>query len=177
MVHHRVKGPGNINFVLEAGHKNAGDALRVFNEIKNSRALSWAGSLGAIAFGTKPDFPALQAADLIAYWFYKTEIDKISQGVDDPFDISDMERELAQCGLQVMRHVITPLDLANLRQNFLARNKKKVFGKVQSVVKAEDYVHGAWGELPPTLLFGVELSEEQFDPLMPERPFRSRRRR
>ena len=83
MVHHRLKAPGSVNFVVEAGHKNAGDALRIFNDLKNSRSYSWSQSIGAISFGTKPDFPALQAADLVSYWFYKNEMDKISDGVDD----------------------------------------------------------------------------------------------
>jgi hypothetical protein len=160
MVHHRLKAAGSVNFVVEAGHKNAGDALRIFTELKGSKSYSWAPSIGAISFGTKPDFPALQAADLISYWFYKTEMTKIREDIDDPFAISGLERELAQLGMGVLRHVITPLDLANLRQNFLAKNKRKVFAKVQAVLKAGEYLKGAWDTPAENELFGVELNED-----------------
>jgi Protein of unknown function (DUF3800) len=90
MIHHHVKAGGLVNFFVEAGHKNAGDALRVFNQLKGEKSYPWSRSIGALTFGTKPDFPALQAADLISYWFYKNEIAKISEQIDDPFDISQL---------------------------------------------------------------------------------------
>ncbi len=90
-------------------------------------------------------------------------MEKISQNAEDSFAISNLERELATCGLAVMEHVITPLDLANLRQNFLATNKKKVFSKVRAVIKAGDYIGGAWDTDIANRLFRVEFSEEQID--------------
>jgi hypothetical protein len=72
MAHHRLNADGVVNFMLEAGHKNAGDALRVSLELKKNEYYSWAQSIGTFSFGTKSDFPPLQAADLISYWFYKT---------------------------------------------------------------------------------------------------------
>ena len=177
MVHHRISAEGAVNFVLEAGHKNAGDALRVFAEMKEQKSYLWSRSIGAMSFGTKPDFPALQSADLIAYWFYKTEMEKITKNIDDPFVISGMEMELANCGLQIMEHIITPLDLANLRQNFLAKHKRKVFDRVRSVIKAGDFIKGAWDTPIADRLFGVEFSAEQFDPEPAETRAQSRQRR
>jgi hypothetical protein len=59
----------------------------------------------------------------------------IVENIDAPLIISALERELANCGLQTMDHIVTPLDLANLRQNFLAKNKRKVFDSVRSVME------------------------------------------
>jgi hypothetical protein len=177
MVHHRTRVKGVVNFILEDGHKNAGDALRVFLEMKDRSKYEWARSIGIMTFGTKPEDTPLQAADLISYWFYKTEMDKISgdPGDDDPMDISFLERELANCGFHIIEHLITPSDLANLRLNFSAKQKKKVFGKVRSIGRADTLIADVWGTEYADLLVGAEISEEQFDPSN-EVPFRRRRR-
>lgn len=159
MVHHRVKASGSVNFVVEAGHKNAGDALRIFTEMKSSKSYSWAQSIGAISFGTKADFPALQAADLVSYWFYRTEIEKIRENDEDSFVISGLEGQLAHLGMGVLQHIVTPRDLANLRQNFLAKKKSQVFNRVDAVLKAGEYL-GAWGTPDEDRLVRMELNED-----------------
>ena len=65
--------------------------------------------------------------------------------------------ELAHLGMGVYQHVITPRDLATLRQNFLAKNKRKVFNRVHAVLKAGDYLGGAWDTPAENQLFGVEI--------------------
>ena len=90
-------------------------------------------------------------------------MDKISEGVEDPFDISRLERELANCGLSVIEHVITPRDLALLRQNFLAKNKKPVFTKARAVLKAGEYIRGAWDSPLENQLFGLEVSTDDIE--------------
>jgi hypothetical protein len=62
----------NINFVLESGHKNAGDALRIFDKVKKQPFASVEEQaivemLGTISFDDKKTFPGLQAADVNAY--------------------------------------------------------------------------------------------------------------
>lgn len=168
IMHNRLESKHAINFVLEAGHRNAGDALRVHTEMKTKA--SWARSIGTIAFGMKDEFPALQAADLISYWFYKTEMAKIAGEIDNPDEISGLERELAHCGLAVMEHVVTSRDLGNLRQNFFARKKRKVFNKVHAVMRAGDYLAGAWDTEYEDTLFGVEFSEELLSSATSRRP-------
>ena len=61
-----------INFVLEAGHKNSGDALRIFTKVKkqhlpNVEEQEIVKMLGTIAFDDKKKFPGLQIADVNAY--------------------------------------------------------------------------------------------------------------
>jgi len=53
--------------------------LRVFSEMKEHKSYLWTRSIGAMSSGTKSEFPALQAVDLISYWFYKTEMEKLSE--------------------------------------------------------------------------------------------------
>ena len=179
LINHRWRQEGAMNLVVEAGHKNAGDALRVFSELKNSTSYQWSNAIGAISFGSKVDFPALQAADLISYWFYKTEMNKISEDIEDPFEISQLEREMASLGFAIVEHVITPRDLANLRQNFLAkRNKRGVFNQVRAVLKGEDFLGGAYNTPAADRLFGVEIDASKgitgVD-LTVDEPFRARR--
>lgn len=53
-----------ISFILEGGHKNIGDALRIFQETKKKYPSS---PLGEFATASKADYGAVQAADLLAY--------------------------------------------------------------------------------------------------------------
>lgn len=68
----------DINFVLEAGHKNAGDAERIFNRVKkmglsHPEEKEIVKMLNVIAFGDKKKFPGLQAADVNAYAAFQHE--------------------------------------------------------------------------------------------------------
>lgn len=114
---------GSVNYVLELGHHNAGDARRVFDEFKKERESTWGKSLGTISFGAKKDVPALQAADFIAYWAYKTECDILAGDLEEG-ESSWIEDLLVELEISVARHIITPRDLAILRQNFLVKKKK-----------------------------------------------------
>jgi hypothetical protein len=91
----RSRYPGGaVNFVLEAGHCNAQDAVRVYNELKESKEYLpvWTNryrgnkgfrhgdAIGFLSFGTKQSSCALQAADLLAYLCYRAE----AENSDDP---------------------------------------------------------------------------------------------
>jgi hypothetical protein len=152
------KNDGPVNYVLEAGHKNAGDALRVFNEVKQSKDIGWRKSIGALSFGSKVDFPALQAADFVSYWFYRTELMKIKRGTD--LLIGPVEGELADCGLMVLDHVITKTDLENLRFNFRASTPKRVFYGVRGIVRG-DYFADHYNDPASEDVFTFEIEDVQ----------------
>ncbi len=62
----------DINFVLESGHVNAGDAERIFNRVKkqgltNPAEIEIVKMLNVISFADKEKFPGLQVADINAY--------------------------------------------------------------------------------------------------------------
>jgi hypothetical protein len=57
-----------LNLVMEDGHKNVGDALRVYSEVKESFP---AGLFNSITFQTKDDCLPLAAADHFAYSLFR----------------------------------------------------------------------------------------------------------
>lgn len=122
--HHCRHESGIVNFILESGHRNAGDALRVFNEIKEDKELPWRHAVGSLTFGSKDDYPALQASDMLAYWFYKTQRKHRVGNY-----VSFFESELRKSGFTILENLISPEDLKNMRKNFLRKKKKIIFGK------------------------------------------------
>lgn len=68
----------DINFILESGHPNAGDAERIFNRVKkqgltNPAEIEIVKMLNVISFADKARFPGLQIADVNAYSAYQHE--------------------------------------------------------------------------------------------------------
>jgi hypothetical protein len=60
-----------LNVVLETGHKNAGDAIRVFAEFRDSLHQEYASSLGGLDFASKKDCLPLAIADSLAYAIFR----------------------------------------------------------------------------------------------------------
>lgn len=72
----------SVNIVLESGHKNAGDALRVYREFERRHPTNSAqGALREPTFKSKGDCLPLAAADLLAYSAYSQETGAISKWV------------------------------------------------------------------------------------------------
>jgi hypothetical protein len=71
-----TKAPGTqemkINFVLEDGHRNVGDARRLFDLFKADALPEWQHLVGDFEV-SKKDSPGAQAADFLAYCVYRTE--------------------------------------------------------------------------------------------------------
>jgi hypothetical protein len=59
-----------LNVFLESGHKNAGDAVRIFSEIKEMLAKRGRNILGEIAVIAKQDADPLMVADFLAHLQY-----------------------------------------------------------------------------------------------------------
>jgi hypothetical protein len=151
VVHEQAYATGCVDLVLESGHRNAGDATRVFNEMK----APWAKSLGTISYGSKQDFPALQAADLIAYWLYKTENKRLDWTGVDKLELSPLAHELVRCGLSVVTHSITKSALIALRRN---EPSQPAFRKVKIAAKA-DHFEGDWND--PNFIIFADLSVDR----------------
>lgn len=62
-----------INFVLEDGHRNVGDARRLFNLFKANALPEWQHFVGAFDVSRK-NSPGAQAADFLAYCLYRAEL-------------------------------------------------------------------------------------------------------
>lgn len=59
-----------VNIVMEGGARNAGDAIRVFAEVKDSLTAEYASLLGDFNFGSKADLP-LAVSDSLAYAIFR----------------------------------------------------------------------------------------------------------
>jgi Protein of unknown function (DUF3800) len=63
--------PQKLNFVLESGHKNAGDGLRIFNDIKAElKGTVLDGLLGSMTFDDKDKCDPLMMGDFFAHTRY-----------------------------------------------------------------------------------------------------------
>lgn len=63
----------SVNFVLESGHKHAGDAVRIFDYLKTRLPPEQRTIMGGISFDTKENCPELHAADFLAYSTFMQE--------------------------------------------------------------------------------------------------------
>jgi len=66
---HRGRLP-KLHFVLESGHKNAGDALRIFNEMKAELESFGCDMLAELVFADKDKCDPLMMADFLAHMAY-----------------------------------------------------------------------------------------------------------
>lgn len=65
-----------VTIVLESGHPNAGDAVRIFDEIKSKVLKPECRSvLGAVAFDSKEACPQLASADAMVHVLYQSKVD------------------------------------------------------------------------------------------------------
>jgi hypothetical protein len=120
------------NFVLEAGHKNSGDALRIFDQMKNDKS-GRPVALGTLALEGKKKFYGLQGADLVSHTFYRAE--RENEGDMDltpmPADgnLADAEKALKRKG-PIFRNVLGPEQLKQIKESKFAYERARMeFGK------------------------------------------------
>lgn len=116
-----------INFIMEAGHKNAGDALRVFNQLKKDNPAIFK----SLTFHNKESL-GLQGADYVAHaaWLVESEPGVESHLTDFPKDgdLSDAKRILGR--KPVFRGSISPDLLRQVKANTMAEDARRLeFGR------------------------------------------------
>ena len=72
---HKKFGETAMHVVLERGHKNAGDAERIFYEVKKDIQAVGCNLLSSITFAGKSGCDPLMIADMLAHTAYMTELD------------------------------------------------------------------------------------------------------
>lgn len=118
-----------INFVLESGHENAGDAERIFHKVKNSRFANdderaIMAMLNTITFGDKKTFPGLQAADINAYSGYQHEL--------KPDRLTVVELPKGEPTMQAARRRRkTPVFRLELKENGLKTFKQFILDEIE----------------------------------------------
>jgi len=120
-----------INFVLERGHRNVGDARRLFDLFKADALPEWQHFVGAMDVSTK-ESPGAQAADFLAYAVYRAEIlehgpapsviEKSSYVADTPLIANNYPRQpVPRNGPMLFRIPISRDVLRSLKDDLFAR--------------------------------------------------------
>jgi Protein of unknown function (DUF3800) len=117
----------NINFVLESGHKNAGDALRIFDKLKKQHLVSVEEQeivrmLGTIAFDDKKKFPGLQIADVNAYSAFQ-------HYTREPLELVTLNPETSMQDAKRIQKV--PVFNLELRETELKMFKQFILGEIE----------------------------------------------
>lgn len=116
-----------INFVLEHGHKNVGDARRLFDFYKANALSEWNNIVGTFDL-SKKDSPGSQAADFLSYCVYRAEIlehgqqhsviEQSSYVADTPLVANTSPRQpVQQTGPMLFRIPISREVLQSLKDN------------------------------------------------------------
>jgi hypothetical protein len=113
-----------INFIIEVGHKNFGDTMRVLEDIKK-RVPDFGKSLGSVIPGTKK-MPGCQAADALAAGAYRGERDGGLEFHDIPQDmtLADLRKRRLPRAPAVRNHA-TPELLRDIKDAAYARDRGK----------------------------------------------------
>jgi hypothetical protein len=117
----------DIKFVLEAGHKNAGDAERIFDLVKNKglkhpEEKKIVEMLGTITFGDKKEFPGLQAADVNAYAAFQHE-------TSSPLDLLTLNPETSVADAKRIQKV--PVFHLEIRETELKMYKQFILDEIK----------------------------------------------
>jgi hypothetical protein len=119
-----------INFVLEDGHPNVGDARRLFDLFKADALPEWRHVVGAFDV-SKKNSPGAQAADFLAYCVYRvellehgarpSEIERSSYVADTPLVANTYPRNpLPQSGPMLFRIPVSQDVLRSLKDDMFA---------------------------------------------------------
>jgi len=124
-----------INFVLEDGHRNVGDALRLFRLYKSDALPEWRHVVGTLEVASKASAGA-QAADFLAYAVYRAECLEHGQAPSDIKESSYVATEQAppnhypprpkeHQGQMIFRIPITRDILQSLKDDRFARERER----------------------------------------------------
>lgn len=121
-----------VNFILEAGHKNSGDAIRIFDQMKNDKS-GRPVALGTLALEGKKKLYGLQGADLVSHTFYlaerESEADMDLTPMPEGGNLADAEKALKRKG-PIFRNVLGPEQLKHIKESKFAYERARIeFGK------------------------------------------------
>jgi Protein of unknown function (DUF3800) len=137
-----------VNFLLEDGHKNAGDAVRIFAEAKKHGG-ELAPKLGVLAFGEKKKYPGLQAADGIVTTSQRIEARNAEtyEDIDPSASIDGLRSELIK----------TPIFRAHCQRTVID-------DMVQAMVRRKELQHEVWlAQRAAKISSGANPSDEESD--------------
>lgn len=118
--HHKKFEQTKLNVVLEHGHKNSGDALRIFGDIKKSMILSGNKLLGPCKLAKKEEALPLMVSDFLAYTTYQEHIKATPQTV---IDNTAPPSRPQKAGLRYLRY--PPGELVKTRHQHIENKRLK----------------------------------------------------
>lgn len=127
-----------LHVILEAGHKNAGDARRLYDLFKKQADPALTKAVSSLAFADKKSCIPLQAADIIAYPIFRGEV----RGEKDYIDFPDSEdkwaaaREFAKRKAPIFRLDASATQLAELRRTLMLNTGHSLATPAQPTVRA-----------------------------------------
>jgi hypothetical protein len=126
------------SFILESGHKNAGDAIRIFNQLKNGADNP--GIFRSIIFEGKKNQYGVQGADLVSHTTFLAEREDESELDLTEFpeggNLADAQNLLKRNG-PIFRGVLSPEALRMIKASKLAWEKERIeFGRRKSLPSA-----------------------------------------
>jgi hypothetical protein len=105
-----------LNIVVEDGHPNVGDTIRIFNDMKLQVKYQLGASLlGQITKAKKKDTPPLMACDFQAYTYSRMRASKAAGGLDYAAE-APMRPRKREAGLTFLE--LLPDALAGLKVKF-----------------------------------------------------------
>ncbi len=130
---HRKYNQTKIHFVLESGHKHAGDAVRIFDEMKDALAKEGNNVMGAVTFASKGECAPLLMADFFAHTAWWMDQVKRSSAIPEVRLFGSSTR-----GASNLTHITyRPGGMANVRNELLRmardRKRKRLFSENPSV--------------------------------------------
>ncbi|MGD0023194.1 MAG: DUF3800 domain-containing protein [Xanthobacteraceae bacterium] len=117
----------DINFILESGHNNAGDAERIFNRVKkqgltNPAEVEIVRMLNVISFADKMRFPGLQITDVNAYSAFQ-------HYTREPLELVTLNPETS---MQDAKHIQkVPIFNLELRETELKQFKQFILAEIE----------------------------------------------
>ncbi len=126
-----------INFIMESGHKNAGDADRILSDLRRLGDPTLSPYVGTLSFAEKKQFPGLQAADMLAFSTYRLEQDGIDFIPSSPEATIQEAARIVGRRSPAFRLPVEPELLSALRTNLIAfrRSRLPVDGHVSAVTE------------------------------------------
>lgn len=86
--HHKKLLQANLNVIAESGHRHAGDAKRVFDEIKEELEGLGCHTLGSLTFAKKDECDPLMLADYLATGTFRLEVAEQNEPPEQPVTIN-----------------------------------------------------------------------------------------
>jgi hypothetical protein len=126
----------SLLIIMEAGHKNSGDIVRILKEFHNTSGEAWKKHIRDVIFSSKGCAPGLEIADMLSYVMYRHANDPSPPPVAEMDDMNSAGINIAKMRAErsgqcpILRGRIDAASLRKLRANVDERDAARLaFGR------------------------------------------------